>query len=93
MVFVDDTAEYSVASDQAVDWYGGGPMVVVGGVLVDLLMGPVSVVVPGVLGQDPGGVVVVVDHDSVGALGADSAYEPFGITVRSGRREERSVES
>jgi hypothetical protein len=83
VVFVDDTAEYSVASDGPVDRYGDWPLVVVGGVLVYRLVGPMIVVVPRVLGQGPGCVVVVVDQDSIGALSADGAHEPFGITVRS----------
>jgi hypothetical protein len=40
--------------------------------------------VPGVLGQDSGGVAFVVDQDAVGALAADGAHEPLGITVRPG---------
>ena len=83
MVFVDDTAEYSVASDGPVDWYGDWPLVVVGSVLASGLVGPMIVVVPRVLGQGLGCVVVVVDQDSIGALGADGAHEPFGITIRS----------
>ena len=35
---------------------------------------PMIVVMPRVLGQDPGGVVLVVDQ---GALGADRAHEPL----------------
>ena len=57
MVFVDHAAEYSVASDQAIDGHGGWPVVVVGGVLVSGLVWPVRVVVLRVLGQDLGGVV------------------------------------
>jgi hypothetical protein len=29
-------------------------------------------------------VVLVVDQDAVGALGADRAHEPLGVTVRGG---------
>lgn len=42
------------------------------------------VVMPRVLGQDPGGVVLMVDQDAVGALGPDRAHEPLGVTVRAG---------
>ena len=42
------------------------------------------VVMSRVLGQDPGGVVLVVDQDAVGALGADRAHEPLDVTVRAG---------
>jgi hypothetical protein len=41
------------------------------------------VVVPRVLRQDPGCVMAVVDQDSIGALSADGAHEPFGITIGS----------
>src|ERR687894_2602672 len=62
MVFVNDTTEYSVASDGPVDRYGDGPLVVVGRVLASGLVGPMIVVVPRVLRQDPGCVVVVVEQ-------------------------------
>jgi hypothetical protein len=38
VIFVDHTAEYAVASDQAVDGHGGWPVLVVGGALVESLM-------------------------------------------------------
>jgi hypothetical protein len=84
VVFVDHTAEYAVASDQAINWQGGWPVLVVGCMLVESLMRPVRVVVPRVLRQDRGGVAFVVDQDAVGALTVDGAHEPLGITVRSG---------
>ena len=68
MVFVDHTAEYAVASDQAVDGQGGWPVLVVGCMLVECLMRPVRVVVPRVLRQDRGGVAFVVDQDTVSKL-------------------------
>ena len=83
VVFVDDTAEYSVASDTPVDRYGDGPPVVVGSVLASGLVGPMIVVVPRILRQNLGCVAVVVDQDSIGALSADGAHEPFGITIGS----------
>jgi hypothetical protein len=46
VVFVDHTAEYAVASDQAVYWHGGWLVIVVGGALVESLMRPVRAVVP-----------------------------------------------
>jgi hypothetical protein len=49
VVFVDDTAEYSVASDRPVDRYGDGPPVVIRSVLASGLVGPMVVVVPRVL--------------------------------------------
>lgn len=79
MVLVDHTAEYAVASDQAVDGQNGGWVLVVGGALVESLVRPMRVVVPHILGQDPGGVVFVVDQDAVGALAADGAHEPLDI--------------
>jgi hypothetical protein len=39
----------------------------------------------GVLGQDRGGVPLVVDQYAVGALGADGAHEPLGVSVRRGQ--------
>ena len=71
MVFVDHAAEYSVTSDGPGDWLGGGPVVVVGCALVSGLVGAMPVVMFGVLGQDLGGVVLVVDQD------ADGAHEAF----------------
>ncbi len=93
MVFVDHAVEYLVASDRAVDGHGGWPVVAVGGVLVESLVRTMAVVVPGVRGQDPGGVVLVVDQDAVGGLGADGAHEPLGITVRTGSARRGSVAS
>jgi hypothetical protein len=82
VVFVDHTAKYPVASDQAVEGQGGWLVLLAGGALAESLMRPVRIVVPGVLGQDPGGVAFGVDQDTVGALTADGAHEPLGITVR-----------
>jgi hypothetical protein len=84
VVFVDHAAEYSVASDRSGDWDGGWLVVVGGGELVSGLVGSMTVVVLRVLRQDLGGVMVVIDQDVVGALGADGADEPLGVTVRSG---------
>jgi hypothetical protein len=83
VVFVDHTAEYPVTSDQAVEGQGGWSVLLAGGALVESLMPSLRVVVPSVLGQDSGGVVFVVDQDTVGALAAEGAHEPLGVTVRS----------
>ncbi len=48
-----------------------------GAALVESLVRSVRVVVLGVLGQDPSGVVFVVDQDAVGALAADGAHESW----------------
>jgi len=85
VVFVDETAEYLVVSDGSVGWYRDWPVVVVGWALVSGLVGPMSVVMPRVFGQGSGCVVLVVDQDTVGALGANGAHEPFGVTVRPRR--------
>ena len=82
MVFVDHSADYSVVSDEPGDWWGECLVVVVGGALVPGLVGAMAVVMLCVLGQDLGGVMLVVDQDTVSALGADRAHEPLGITVR-----------
>jgi hypothetical protein len=84
VVFVDHAAEYAVASDRAIDGHGDCPVVVVGCVLVSGLVWPMSVVVLRVFGQHPGGVVLAVDQDVVGAFGANGADEPLGVTVRAG---------
>jgi hypothetical protein len=86
VVFVDHTAEYAVALDQTVVGDGGWLVLVVGSALVESLVRQVRVVVPGVLGQDSGGVAFVEDQDAVGALAADGTHEPLGITVRRGVR-------
>ena len=52
MVFVDHTAEYPVASDQAVDGQGGWSVLIVGGALVESLVRAVFVVEGLVLAQD-----------------------------------------
>jgi hypothetical protein len=62
--------------------HGGWVVLVVGCALVSGLVRSMSVVMPRVLGQDPGCVALVVDQDAVGALGTDGADEPLGITVR-----------
>jgi hypothetical protein len=58
VVFVDHTAEYA-ALDQAVDGQGGWPVLVVGCALVESLVRPVRVVVPGVLGYVESGLAFV----------------------------------
>jgi hypothetical protein len=47
-------------------------------------VGPSSVVVPGVLGQDRPQVPFTEDQHPVGDLGPGGEYEPFGIGVRPG---------
>lgn len=84
MVFVDHAAEYSVASNGLGDCQGSWVVVVVGCALVSGLVWPMIVVMPCVFGQDSGGVVLVVDQDAVGALGADRAHEPLGVTSSRG---------
>jgi hypothetical protein len=54
VIFVDETAEYLVASDGPVDWYGDWPVVVVVCALVSGLVRSMSVVMPCVFGQGPG---------------------------------------
>ena len=58
------------------------------------LQGPVrpsGIVVPGVLGEDVQGVLLVVDQHAVGALGADAADESLGVGVHL-RRLRRGLE-
>jgi hypothetical protein len=66
-----------VALDGSGDGDGNWPVVVVGGALISGLVRAMVVVMARVLRQDPGGVAWVVDQDSVGALGAESAHEPL----------------
>jgi hypothetical protein len=82
MVFVNDAAEYAVASDGPVDWHGDWSVVVVGCALVSGLVGSMSVVMPCVGGQDFGCVSLVVNQDAVGALDAGGAHEPVGLEYR-----------
>jgi hypothetical protein len=77
MVFVNDAAEYAVASDGPVDWHGDWSVVVVGCAWVSGLVGSMSVVMLCVGGQDFGYVSLVVDQDAGGA------HEPLGVTARS----------
>jgi len=83
VVFVDHATEYAVASDGPGDWEGTWAVVVVGCALVSGLVRSMIIVMPRIFGQDPGGVVLMIDQDTVGALGADGADEPLGIAVRS----------
>ena len=69
--------------DRSVEW-DDGRRVVVGWAVAAALVRSVIVEVPGVLVEDGRGVALVVDQDSVGALGPDAADEPFGVAVRSG---------
>ena len=72
-----------MATDGPVDCYGDWAVVVVGWALVSGLVRAMIVVMLGILDQDPGGVVSVVDQDAVGALGTDGTHEPLGKTVAS----------
>jgi hypothetical protein len=72
-----------MAPDGPVDWYGGWAVVIVGGALVSGLVRAMTVVMLGILDQDPSGVVSVVDQDAICALGTDGAHEPLGKIVRS----------
>jgi hypothetical protein len=67
-----------MAPDGPVDWYGGWAVVIVGGALVSGLVRAMTVVMLGILDQDPSGVVPVVDQDAICALGTDGAHEPLG---------------
>jgi hypothetical protein len=51
-------------------------------VLVEPLVRAVVIEMAHVLAEDGAGVSLVVDQDSVGALGAHAADEPFGVAVR-----------
>ena len=72
MIFVDGAVEALSAAGCGVGWDDDG-VVVVGWLVAATaaLVGSVSVEVVGVLGQDGGGVLLVVDQRAVGALGGD----------------------
>jgi hypothetical protein len=82
VVFVDHAAEDSLPLDRSVEW-DDGRQVVVGWAVPAAMMGPVVVEVSGVPVDDCRSVALVVDEDSVGALGPDAADEPFGVAVGS----------
>jgi hypothetical protein len=58
---------------------------VIGWSLLAGLIGPVPVVVAGVLAQDRPEVLFVVDQHPAGALGSCGSYPSLGVTVRPGR--------
>lgn len=80
-VLVDQSAEDSVTSDRGVEGDHGG-RVVVGRVLAQALVRTVVIEMVLVLVQDGAGVPFVENQQPIGALVADTADEPFGITVR-----------
>jgi hypothetical protein len=59
--------------------------IMVGRMLVEALMRSVVMEMTHILVNDGAGVSLVVDQQSVGALLANAANEPLGITVRSRR--------
>jgi hypothetical protein len=69
-----------MASDRGVE-AGYGGWIMVGWVLVEALMRPVIVEMAHILVNDGAGVSLVVDQQPVGALLANAADKPFGITV------------
>jgi hypothetical protein len=83
-VFVDQSAEDSVASDWGVAGNRRGE-VVGWWVLIQALMRAVVIEVAHVPVKNNSGVSLVVDQQPVGAFRADAADEPFRIAVRPGR--------
>ena len=79
-VLVDQSTEDSVTSDRGVEGDDGGG-VVGWWVLAEALVRAVVIEVAHVLVNNSVGVSVVVDQQPVGALGADTADEPFRIAV------------
>ena len=84
MVFVDRAAEDSSSPHACID-RDDNVRVVVGPVLIQALVWTVAVEMLGVVGQDPSGVLLVVDQNMVGALPADATHEPLRVTVRPRR--------
>jgi hypothetical protein len=83
-VFADQAADGSCALDLGGD-IDGLNVPVERRPLAERLMGPVTVVVPGVLGQDLPQVLLAVDQQMIEALAAQCAHETFGKSVRPGR--------
>jgi hypothetical protein len=82
-VLVDQSAEDLVALDRGVAGDRGGG-VVGWWVLIQALVRAVVIEVAHVAVKNSSGVSLVVDQQSVGALGADAADEPFRVAVRLG---------
>ena len=80
MVFVEYAAEDTLSPYGRVDRHEHA-RVVVGWPLIPALMGTMAVEVALVGGQYRASMLLVVDQDMVGALPADAAHEPFGVTV------------
>jgi hypothetical protein len=83
-VFADQAAGGSCALDLGGD-IGGLSVPVERRPWAERLMGPVTVVVPGILGQDLPQVLLAVDQQAFGALAAQCAHETPGEGVRPGR--------
>jgi len=84
VVLADHAAEYLPPPDWEVQ-RSGGLGFLVGRALLAGLVGPVPVVMAGVLAEDRSQVPLVVDEHPVGALGSCCAYPLPGVTVRPRR--------
>jgi len=84
LILVDDAAEDASSSDRHIE-RDDDRGVVLGRMLVQALMRPMSVEVVDILVENPAGVALVVDQHPVGALLANCAYKPFDVTVRPRR--------
>jgi hypothetical protein len=78
-VLVDDPAQHSTAQDRGILVHDAQEMVIVIGCpLGARLMGPMTVVVAGVFGQDDVRVSLAEDQNPVGALAAEGRNPPLG---------------
>ena len=85
VILVDDAAGALSAADRGIERDHNSLVVVGWSVAMTVaLVGPMGIEVVGILCQDGGGVLLVVDQHAVGALGVDSAYESLGVPVRGG---------
>jgi hypothetical protein len=84
VVLADHAAEYLPPPDWEVQ-RSGGLGFLVGRALLAGLVGPVPVVMAGVLAEDRSQVPFAVDEHPVGALGSCCAYPSLGVTVRPRR--------
>jgi hypothetical protein len=84
VVLADHASEYLPPPDWEVQRIGGLGFLV-GRALLAGLVGPVPVVMAGVLAEDRSQVAFVVDEHPVGALGSCCAYPSLGVTVRPRR--------
>ena len=84
MILVDHATQDTMPADRRIERDHDG-RVVIGRLMVQTLVRTVLIEVPDELSQHGSGVAFVVNEHPVGALRANAAHEPFGVTVRPRR--------